>query len=64
LNETNRRTLVLGFICGLLCLPASASAEPTLPSGFQDTIAFDGLEQPTTFRFSPDGRVFVAEKGG
>lgn len=66
MNEPNRRTLVLGFVCGLalFCLPASAPAEPTLPGGFQDTIVFDGLEQPTTFRFSPDGRVFVAEKGG
>ncbi len=32
--------------------------------GFQDTIALTGLTRPTTLRFSPDGRVFVAEKGG
>jgi glucose/arabinose dehydrogenase len=32
--------------------------------GFQDTVAFSGLESPTTLRFSPDGRVFVAEKSG
>jgi glucose/arabinose dehydrogenase len=66
LNAANRRILVLGLVCGLalLCLPAAAPAEPTLPSGFQDTVVFDGLEQPTAFRFSPDGRVFVAEKGG
>jgi glucose/arabinose dehydrogenase len=51
--------------CALL--PASAGtagAEPALPPGFQDTIAFDDLEQPTTFRFAPDGRVFVAGKAG
>ena len=41
-----------------------AAAEPALPDGFQDTIAFDDLEQPVAFRFSPDERVFVAEKGG
>lgn len=41
-----------------------ALAEPALPTGFQDTIAFGELEQPTTFRFSPDGRLFVAEKPG
>ncbi|HET7485618.1 MAG TPA: PQQ-dependent sugar dehydrogenase [Solirubrobacterales bacterium] len=66
MNAANRRILVLGLVCGLalLCLPATAPAEPTLPSGFQDTVVFDGLEQPTAFRFSPDGRVFVAEKGG
>lgn len=66
MNAANLRILVLGLVCGLalLCLPGAAPAEPTLPSGFQDTVVFDGLEQPTAFRFSPDGRVFVAEKGG
>jgi glucose/arabinose dehydrogenase len=50
---------------GLPCVIAeSARAEPALPGGFQDEVAFDGLELPTTFRFSPDGRVFVAEKSG
>jgi len=50
---------------GLSCAIAErAVAEPALPGGFQDTVAFDGLELPTTFRFSPDGRVFVAEKSG
>jgi glucose/arabinose dehydrogenase len=32
--------------------------------GFQETVAFSGLSQPTSVRFSPDGRVFVAEKSG
>lgn len=32
--------------------------------GFQETTAFGGLTQPTAVRFSPDGRVFVAEKSG
>jgi glucose/arabinose dehydrogenase len=32
--------------------------------GFQETTAFSGLTEPTTLRFSPDGRVFVAEKSG
>jgi glucose/arabinose dehydrogenase len=45
-------------------LPTLVSAEPALPEGFQDSIAFDNLEQPTNFRFSADGRVFVAEKAG
>jgi glucose/arabinose dehydrogenase/PKD repeat protein len=40
-----------------------ASAAPVLP-GFQEDIVFSGLTQPTAVRFSPDGRVFVAEKGG
>lgn len=47
-----------------LAVPLNAAAEPALPPGFQDEVVFDGLEQPTNFRFAPDGRVFVAEKPG
>jgi glucose/arabinose dehydrogenase len=36
----------------------------TLPTGFRVELAFWGLTQPTAIRFSPDGRVFVAEKSG
>ena len=36
----------------------------TLPSGFTESVAFGGLVNPTVVRFSPDGRVFVAEKAG
>jgi glucose/arabinose dehydrogenase len=35
-----------------------------LPSGFREETVFTGLTQPTTVRFSPDGRVFVGEKSG
>jgi glucose/arabinose dehydrogenase len=49
---------------GLLFLAASAAAEPALPEGFQDSVAIGNIEQPTNFRFAPDGRVFVAEKPG
>jgi glucose/arabinose dehydrogenase len=33
-------------------------------SGFQDEPVITGLEEPSNFRFAPDGRVFVAEKTG
>jgi glucose/arabinose dehydrogenase len=53
-----------------IAFPAVAGAV-TLPSGFQDTtVPFEGLEsgqgieEPTAFRFAPDGKVFVAEKSG
>ncbi len=36
----------------------------TLPAGFQETIVFSGLTNPSNIRFSPDGRIFVAEKSG
>ena len=43
---------------------ARAATDATLPAGFQESTVFDGLTFPTNFRFSPDGRVFVAEKSG
>lgn len=39
-------------------------ARATLPSGFVDDVVLSGLTKPTAVRFSPDGRVFVAEKSG
>ena len=45
-------------------LPATASSAATLPPGFQESIAFSGLTNPTAVRFARDGRVFVAEKRG
>lgn len=48
----------------LSILTRPALADPALPEGFRDSVVFDGLQEPTTFRFAPDGRVFVAEKAG
>jgi glucose/arabinose dehydrogenase len=36
----------------------------TLPAGFAEETVVGALGQPTAVRFSPDGRVFVAEKSG
>ena len=54
---------VLGVtvVLGLYGAPAAAA---TLPARFQDTVAISGLSAPTVVRFSPDGRVFVAEERG
>ncbi len=54
----------LAAAVALLSLPAVAFAEPALPPGFQDEVVFENIEQPTNFRFAPDGRVFVATKPG
>lgn len=68
----------LGRICAVVALLAclgiaagSAAAGPVLPSGFQDSVvpfeglqAGQGIEEPTIFRFAPDGKVFVGEKSG
>jgi glucose/arabinose dehydrogenase/PKD repeat protein len=56
------------FALIVLCLwspQASRAAGPiTVPQGFQDTVAIEGLTEPTQVRFAPDGRVFAAEKNG
>jgi PKD repeat protein/glucose/arabinose dehydrogenase len=54
-------SLVAGVLFALSGAPAGAA---TLPTGFQEQIVFSGLTQPTNLEFSPDGRIFVAEKGG
>jgi glucose/arabinose dehydrogenase/PKD repeat protein len=54
---------VLASSSAVLTTPESADAA-SLPAGFQEQIVFSGLTEPTALRFSPDGRVFVAEKSG
>ena len=59
--------LWVGACTVLSCLlsPTLAVVEgATLPAGFSESVVFSGLERPTSVRFSPDGRVFVAEKSG
>jgi len=57
--------LVVVVVAGaLIPLEKSPAAAVTLPTGFQEQVAFVGLNQPTNIEFAPDGRVFVAEKRG
>jgi glucose/arabinose dehydrogenase len=59
--------LWVGACTALACLlsPTLAIVEgATLPAGFSESVVFSGLTKPTAVRFSPDGRVFVAEKSG
>ncbi len=56
-----RAALTLAVAAGC----AFVVAAQTSPSaGFEDAIVISGLDAPTAFRFSPDGRIFVAEKSG
>ena len=48
-------------LLGSITHPVQAA---TLPAGFSESIVFSGLTSPTAIRFSPDERVFVAEKSG
>ena len=58
--------LVLSLpVAGVILTSGSpAGAATTLPAGFSEQIVFSGLTHPTKIVFSPDGRVFVAEKSG
>ena len=71
MRRRRRSRLTLGLVLAL-CVPASAAltapqaagAATTLPNGFSEQIVLSGLTHPTKLVFAPDGRVFVAEKGG
>jgi glucose/arabinose dehydrogenase len=71
--SATRRTprLAAAFACALAAMLiaafgtcSSALADPALPAGFQDEVAFPGLSKPTAVRFAPNDMVFVAEKNG
>jgi glucose/arabinose dehydrogenase/PKD repeat protein len=56
--------LAVGFsLAGAALRPGKGTAA-TLPTGFQESVVFAGLTQPTSVAFAGDGRVFVAEKSG
>ena len=60
--------IALAVICSVMAGQAVVTPTPaaavTVPPGFQQQTVISGLTEPTTVRFSPDGRVFVAEKSG
>ena len=41
-----------------------AQLTPSPPAGFTMQTVVSGLNQPTSFAFAPDGRIFIAEKPG
>jgi glucose/arabinose dehydrogenase len=58
--HTLRRALVVLPLTAALLGLAGCDLRP----GFSDYVVFSGLNRPTAVEFSPDGRVFVAEKRG
>jgi PKD repeat protein len=56
--------LMLGSLAAMMAATAPPAHAATLPAGFQESVVFSGLQNPTAVRFAPDGRVFVAEKRG
>lgn len=57
-------------VSGAVDLAGNPIASPSVWSfstgqpGFQESVVFSGLQNPTAFQFASDGRVFVAEKSG
>ena len=59
---TAHSLLSLAAACCLLGISTAGAA--TLPAGFSETRVATGLVSPTAMAVAPDGRIFVAEKGG
>ena len=60
-----RRRVSGSILLLTIALAASAAGDAfALPANFTESVAFSGLTLPVAVRFSPDGRVFVAEKSG
>ena len=57
--------VVLVLAAGLvLAAPSPDRAAAALPPGFTSTTVMSGLTLPTGMAFSPDGKVYVAQKNG
>jgi PKD repeat protein/glucose/arabinose dehydrogenase len=58
------KTLLLSTALVIAAVCPSAAGAATFPSGFQERTVATGLSQPTDVTWAPDGRAFMAEKGG
>ena len=57
--------VVLGLtIAAVVVAFRPQTRERQLAEGLSEQVVASGLRTPTSFRFSPDGRIFVAEKSG
>src|SRR5437762_9313319 len=62
MSVVHRRLSILAATSCLLAISTARAA--TLPAGFSETRVATGLASPTAMAIAPDGRIFVAEKGG
>lgn len=54
---------LLAGLCATVAATPPLSAE-TLPDGFDVSVVAEHLREPIALEFAPDGRLFVAERGG
>lgn len=70
LTATSRWRLLLALLvlsatsATLTVVDTPRARASTMPAGFEESVVFSGLTNPTVVRFAADGRVFVAEKRG
>jgi glucose/arabinose dehydrogenase len=48
----------------LIILEPSVARASIVPTGFRDTVVFQGLQNPTNVEFAENGQVFVTQKNG
>ncbi|MBI1851382.1 MAG: PQQ-dependent sugar dehydrogenase [Planctomycetes bacterium] len=60
------RSTLRGVSCvlALICVSMSPAFAVDLPPGFEEDLVASELARPTSMAISPDGRIFIAEKGG
>jgi PKD repeat protein/glucose/arabinose dehydrogenase len=54
----------LALLASVTVLAFVAPVAAVVPFGFTDEVAVSGFDLPVSVRFTPDGRMFVAEKAG
>ena len=65
MTPARRRAFALvPTVMTLILAPSLFPSAAAIPTGFTDSKMTGGLNTPTAMEFAPDGRLFVAEKGG
>jgi glucose/arabinose dehydrogenase/PKD repeat protein len=65
MSHRSRRLLVtLGLTAASVVAVSPAATASTLPTGFEEVTLVSGLAEPTAVDWAPDGRMFIAERGG
>src|SRR5262249_37833878 len=65
MRKLRLRSVCTAIAIASLVRPMSADAEgEQVPDGFKLSVAAENLAEPIAIEFSPDGRLFVAERGG
>lgn len=59
--------LFFGFlllVAQLVLLPGASAWAQTFPTGFSQALVANGISNPTSLAFAPDGRIFVGQQSG